>query len=821
MQVHDYTFLFGIGLFFAFMDAYGIGANDVANSFATSVGSGTITLAQALIIACFCEFGGAFLLGASTTETIKGGIVETKLYATQPELLMLTMVCALIGSSTWVLFASSRGWPVSTTHAIVGAITGGGIADGIQWSGITKIVLSWVVSPLASGVVCALLFLFTKYMVLVHEDSFRRGLIAIPVYFGVALCVQVFYIIYKGAPDTKLKDSSTYIGIPVGIAIGVGFAVFLWCFFFLRPFLRRRILGNEDLRWYHVFYVPLVPHREKAPIDTEESGKGEKSGADGVDGEADASLVKLEEGEKSYFQKFKDVLFRGVRYDIHSKPSETTNAVHESATKFDPDTERLFSAVQVVTACFTSFAHGSNDVANAIGPLATIYYIWQNANIDVKKAPVPIWILAFGGAAIDLGLMTYGYHVMRTLGNDVTYMSPTRGFSAELATSITILTCSKLSLPVSSTHCITGATTAIGLCSGGGFKSLNWRLLLGVFAGWVATLPAAGITSGLILAFVSRAPKLLEKNMAWRQTLHVRRVASATSSSRLFSTSRTLFQAEAPKNDDNVFSVNQEEIAKFAAMSDEWWAPHGPFRMLHLMNPPRIRYIRNRLEASGAIGGLETHKNPAHARFPLMGLSILDVGCGGGLLSEALARLGANVTGLDASNENIQMARIHARRDPLLNGGGPGSIEYRHQTADLMLSTMSRTPLAYFLTVFSAEHLLRMVPVGTHDWSKYITPDELDTGVEELAQCKVLSIQGICFNPLSGQWELAPVSRSGSRSRNASTSSLGSLSSSGLLDCLSQMGASASESVNYLLAAKKVVPAADPASQSKGQGSEQ
>ncbi|KAF9117165.1 Na+/Pi symporter [Mortierella sp. AM989] len=515
MQVHDYTFLFGIGLFFAFLDAYGIGANDVANSFATSVGSGSVTLAQALIIACFCEFGGAFLLGSDTAETIKGGIIAPKLYEANPELLMLTMVCALIGSSTWVLLASSRGWPVSTTHAIVGAVTGAGISafglDAIKWSGITKIVLSWVISPIAAGLVCSLFFLFTKYVVLVHSDSFRRGLIAIPAYFGVALTVNVFYIIFKGAPDSDIKKE---IGKAVGIALGVGAFVFLWCLFFLSPFLRRKIQDNEDLRWFHLFYIPFVGKREKPAVHEEEiSQKLEKdinAVNDSTDGTADPSLVELEKGKKTAGQKIKGFLFHGLNQQIDTTThSANVHAVHDHATKFDADTERLFSAVQVITACFTSFAHGSNDVANAIGPLTTIYYIWQNAKIDVANTPVPLWILAFGGVAIDIGLMTYGYHVMRTLGNKMTYMSPTRGFSAEMGTSITILTCSKLSLPVSSTHCITGATTAIGLLSGGGFKSLNWRLLLGVFASWILTLPAAGLVSGIIFAFVSRSPQIV------------------------------------------------------------------------------------------------------------------------------------------------------------------------------------------------------------------------------------------------------------------------------------------------------------------------
>ncbi|KAF9361967.1 Hexaprenyldihydroxybenzoate methyltransferase, mitochondrial [Mortierella sp. AD094] len=288
-------------------------------------------------------------------------------------------------------------------------------------------------------------------------------------------------------------------------------------------------------------------------------------------------------------------------------------------------------------------------------------------------------------------------------------------------------------------------------------------------------------------------------------------------------------------SDSPIHTVNKEEIAKFAAMSDEWWAPQGPFKMLHLMNPPRIRYIRNRLEASGAISNAIIKSSSDQGspntkyRFPLQGLSILDVGCGGGLLAEALARLGARVTGLDASIENIQMARIHSKKDPLLNGGGPGSLEYRHLTAeqlleqghqfdvvcsleviehvdnpagflkvlgqllkpngDLILSTISRTPFSYLVTVLFAEHLLRMVPVGTHHWSKFITPKELKAGVQDLAKCQVLNIQGIGFNPLSGQWELT-------KSCDGSDAGSGGL--------LSLLGPPASEAANYLLAAKKI-----------------
>ncbi|KAG0232211.1 Hexaprenyldihydroxybenzoate methyltransferase, mitochondrial [Actinomortierella wolfii] len=273
--------------------------------------------------------------------------------------------------------------------------------------------------------------------------------------------------------------------------------------------------------------------------------------------------------------------------------------------------------------------------------------------------------------------------------------------------------------------------------------------------------------------------------------------------------------------------------------------------MLHLMNPPRIRYIRNRLEATGALKHHHLSSTEAHAesntkfstsRFPLQGLRILDVGCGGGLLSEALARLGAHVTGVDASNENVQMARIHGQKDPLLNGkDGPGSLQYLHSSAeklvdegrqfdvvcsmeviehvdnpagflqclgqlvrpggDLLLSTISRTPFAYFMTIWSAEHLLRMVPVGTHHYDKYIRPEELAKGVRDLTGCVVLDIQGIGFNPLAGQWQLLPKN-STSPFYDDQEPHNQAVDNAGLLGrVVGSLGLS--EASNYFLAAKK------------------
>ncbi|KAF8931575.1 phosphate-repressible phosphate permease [Dissophora ornata] len=520
MAPGDYTFLFALGMIFAFLDSFGIGANDVSNSFGAAVGSGSLNLKQAVLIASVCEFLGAFLMGSSTADTIKGGLIDVGLFSEQPELLMLAMVCALVGSSTWVLFASSRGLPVSTTHAIVGAITGAGIAgfgfNAVKWAGVGTIVLSWVISPLIAGLVTAAIFLVTRFLILKHQDSLKRGLTAIPFYFAITIFINVFYIIFKGSPGLSLSELP--IGAIIGISFGIAVAVFLWCNFFLKVYLRRKLENEEPLRWYHSFYIPAVSTRTKAPENLEESSavneKSLKINGGGVDeteteGSANSGLVALDDTKPtplSIFQKLKNKAFHGINQDIHAKTEEVEN-MHDRSTRYDSKTEELFCTLQVLTACFASFAHGSNDVANAIGPLTTIFYVWKHGMVDISgTAPIPVWILAYGGIAIDIGLLTYGYKVMATLGNNICYISPSRGFSLSLGTSLTVLTCSKLGLPVSTTHCITGATTSVGLCSGGGVKSINWKMLALVASSWILTLPAAALVSGCIFAIIINSP---------------------------------------------------------------------------------------------------------------------------------------------------------------------------------------------------------------------------------------------------------------------------------------------------------------------------
>ncbi|ORX89593.1 phosphate transporter [Basidiobolus meristosporus CBS 931.73] len=573
MLVHDFTWIFVVCIIFAFLDAYGIGANDVANSFSTSVSSKSLTLGQACVIAVFTEFLGAFLMGSGTAETIKGKIISIKNFENQPELLMLAMTCALVGSSTWVLFATRNGWPVSTTHAIVGAIIGVGIAafgpNSVDWSynGVAKIITSWFISPVCAGIVASIIYLVTKHGVLKHKNSFERGLIAIPLYFGFTAFINAFYIIYKGSPGLNLASASP--GAIWGSTVGITVAVMLFCWFFIRPWLVRKLQKKEDLRWYHVFVIPFLGPRPSVTIHSEEEGKAEKgeheiaeegdaapTGVferikavvlhgvrkdvvnckgermqkihdaairydDDTDGQDHHLLVHLprvcwysgqynllgDAAPTGVFERIKAVVLHGVRKDVVNCKGERMQKIHDAAIRYDDDTEYMYSFLQVITASMASFAHGSNDVANAVGPLSTVYHVWSTGTVDVSgKTPIPLWVLAMGGVAIDLGLITYGYHIMRTLGNKITYHSPTRGFSMELGSSLTVLTASKIGLPVSTTHCITGATAAVGLCNGTA-SSLNWRIIAWCFLSWILTLPFAGVVAGLLFSFAAYAPK--------------------------------------------------------------------------------------------------------------------------------------------------------------------------------------------------------------------------------------------------------------------------------------------------------------------------
>ncbi|SPO27610.1 probable PHO89 - Na+/phosphate co-transporter [Ustilago trichophora] len=620
-KYHDYDYLFAFSMIGAFVNAYGIGANDVANSFATSVSSKSLTFRQAMFAAAICEFLGAVLVGARVASTIKNGIIDLKVFDGNASVLLLAFTCSIIGSATWLTFATRNAMPVSTTHTTVGSVIGVGIAvsgaKGVKWgwNGVAQIFASWGIAPAVAGGFAAIVYLITKYVVLKAKNPVMVGLFTAPIYFFVVAGILTVSIIVKGSPSLNLDELPA--GTTAGAVLGTASVVSLLSVIFWLPYVYGKVVkGDYTLKWYHFFMGPLLwwrPAPEDAvtaesavpdyrlhdfddPADDSEriaaaaraqpavagaalesnsnnnpdeigSATNSDNHATSSSDEKDAKLfqntnadqpahashlaqVEAElEGARpvtidpnhipgrptpptyrtfdgSWLEPWN--LYTIVRYnalpwiwyslsaglktDIHAmqahgseKEKAKLRQMHAVAEQYDNRVEHLYSFMQVMTACTASFAHGANDVSNAIGPLAVVYAVWSTSEFPGSKEPVPIWILAFGGIAIVIGLGTYGWKLMSVLGNRLTMHSPSRGFSMELGASITVVLASYLGLPVSSTQSITGATLAVGLCNGD-YKAMNWRMLGWIFFSWVLTLPIAGLISGCLLAIILNAP---------------------------------------------------------------------------------------------------------------------------------------------------------------------------------------------------------------------------------------------------------------------------------------------------------------------------
>ncbi len=392
-------------LFGIFM-AWGIGANDVANAMATSVGSKALTIRQAILVAAVFEFLGAVLAGGEVTSTIRKGIVDTDLLTGSPELLIYGMLASLLSAGTWLLVASRKGWPVSTTHTIVGAIVGfaavGIGIDAVQWGKVGTIVMSWVVSPLIAGFIAFLIYMSVQRLILRQEDPLEKAKRYVPVYIFLAAFTIVLVTIVKGLKHVglDLNLANSYL-LAIGIALVIA------------------IVGAIAIQ-----RIKPDPKAEK----------------------------------RQHF------------YTV----------------------ERVFAILMVVTACSMAFAHGSNDVANAIGPLAAVISVARTGIVGAQAA-LPIWVLLIGGIGIVVGLATFGKHVIATVGKKITQLTPSRGFAAELAAATTIVIASGTGIPISTTHTLVGAVLGVGLARG--IEAIDLRVVGRVFVSWVVTIPAGALLS--------------------------------------------------------------------------------------------------------------------------------------------------------------------------------------------------------------------------------------------------------------------------------------------------------------------------------------
>ena len=401
---HSTIFLVLAGCFGLFM-AWGIGANDVANAMATSVGSKALTLKQAVIIAAIFEFAGAFLAGGQVTSTIRKGIIDSSLLAGSPELLVYGMLAALLAAGLWLLIATQYGLPVSTTHSIVGAIVGfaavGIGIEAVKWGKVGSIAASWVVSPIIAGTLAFALFRSVQILILDTVNPMKNAKRYVPFYIFITGAMVSLVTMFKGLKHVGL-DLSKPESFAISIIIGLLCAI-------LGTFLIRKISYKKE---------------------------------------------------------------RNLGNHFH-------------------DVELVFGVLMVFTACTMAFAHGSNDVANAIGPVAAIVSVVANNGEISHESVMPIWILLLGAVGIVTGLVMYGHKVIATVGSGITDLTPSRGFCCNLAASITVVIASGTGLPISTTHTLVGAVLGVGFARG--ISALNLRMIGSIFMSWIITLPAGAI----------------------------------------------------------------------------------------------------------------------------------------------------------------------------------------------------------------------------------------------------------------------------------------------------------------------------------------
>ena len=466
------TILLIVILLTGFYMAWNIGANDVANAMGTSVGSGALTLKRAVILAAILEFSGAFFFGSHVSKTIQSGIINPDFFINDSRTLVYGMLSALASTGIWLQIASYYGWPVSTTHSIVGALVGfGAVVGGVEsvyWENVGFIVTSWIVSPLLGGVIGFFIFSLIRKNIFytLHPVNAAKRLTPLLVFIVTAVLSSI--LIFEGFRDhtqdlTTTKKMFTIFGLSsFGALAG-------YC-------LVRRIS------------IPSVESSKSV------SGHGENV-SHSLE-RARSHLQKVSSSTTGELQYHVDLVLdevKGIEHSIQQK--QKVSMIHfEYLT-----VEKIFGFLQIMSACMMAFAHGANDVANAIGPLSAAVAILTTGLFAVE-APVPAWGLMLGGVGIVLGLATWGWRVIETIGKKITELTPSRGFAAEFGAATTIVLASRLGMPISTTHTLVGAVLGVGFARG--LEAVNLKTTRDIFISWIITVPLGAILAILMFYLI-------------------------------------------------------------------------------------------------------------------------------------------------------------------------------------------------------------------------------------------------------------------------------------------------------------------------------
>ena len=587
-----YLWILVVGSFAAFYNAWGIGANDCANSFATSVGAKVLTLKKAIIIASIFEFLGAFLMGSHVTSAIRKKIVSYKIFEDEPGALMFGMLCCNISAGIWLNLATYFKFPVSTTHSIIGAILGFALAYGgsesVLWDKVGMVIASWVLSPVLAGIFSLSIYTIIKKYVFNSSKPVENTILIFPILTFFTFLINSFFIFYKGTPQLKLDKLDLWIAMVIAFSIAIITSVLSWYFYI--PYAKKKMLENRQSREeeqqlqeqqsqitngdndhqynqedndnilildncdqlneeshsdinrtsnYRMTSVretnldtvietnnsnetnnenKINDLNERLDNDEKNENYGNNNSSFRFNCFGNSNNERKLAKKNSYkINNNKDDIYLNdlsimeniyrlknyIKHLLIREKASKIELLHKNAVSIDPDAEQLCSSLQVITACFSSFAHGANDVANSIAPYATIYSIYESESVS-KKMNVPLWVLFIGGFGIVIGLATWGYKIIDRIGQELTKITPSRGFIIELSAALTTLIASRAELPVSTTHCQIGSVIGCGI--GDNKNNIEWSLTKDIVYSWIITLPATGFLSAALFSFGYYAP---------------------------------------------------------------------------------------------------------------------------------------------------------------------------------------------------------------------------------------------------------------------------------------------------------------------------
>ena len=486
--MNQYTWIVYVGGLFSFIASMGIGANDVANSFATSVGAKSLTIKQAVILACIFETSGAILMGSHVSETIRKGIADYECFQDDPYTLMYGCMWVCFSVASWLFTASYLEMPVSTTHSCIGGMIGMTIAikgsNCVIWykaldtfpyiGGVFGMVLSWFISPVLSGLISSILYSIIRVTILRKKYEDKYIYYGFPLLVGITMLLNSFFIFYKGAKGIGLDDT------PLGTVIGISFGIGIFSGLLTIPALPKI--------YNYINTKPSITEIQVVDLEIER------------------------ENPKTLYDKIVNININDFD-KVDAKDASIINALNDNAEVFDPRTEEFFKYLQIFSASCSAFSHGANDVANAMGPFAAILTIYWEG--DVRKNSVmdknAYWVLSLGGIGISLGLLLYGYRIIRAIGMKLCKITPARGTVIELSAALVTIFGSRLKIPLSTTHCQIGAICGVGLLESSwndNVSGINKKIIYKTLFGWIATCIFVGIVTGILTAQGIYSPTL-------------------------------------------------------------------------------------------------------------------------------------------------------------------------------------------------------------------------------------------------------------------------------------------------------------------------